>query len=425
MAGFTPKDWVDGTNHETAGSSTTKISAAALEDLETRVTDYTDLLTGGVFNVKDYGATGGGVSDDTDEILAAVAACDAAGGGIVFLPTGIYQFSDVIEIPQGVTLQGSGSCGWEGTDGSILRATAADAQVYFTASKSINQGFRINGNTIATNPMRVGETFASTFIGIVVDRAVEDNCILYGTQQPTMYSCDFGHAGRDALVLDGGTQSGLFSRIDCGGNIGRHGIRLGPVAGAAGGVYYHRFDMCLVEQQAGSTDDPLVKCENYAGASGTVVFNQLQVVGAAGSATSAIEITETEAYSIGQIIFEDLAMIGEGANGLFADIQGGPVILRGRTFWGAYGGTDSGAVKAAHANTLVLMGELAAGGSASPPIIDATSALVQIDGARAIYPALEYSGFDPDLVSDYSLFLDGDTGKLSYKDATHTVNALY
>jgi len=42
------------------------------------------------FNVKTYGALGDGVTDDTISIQAAINACYIAGGGIVYLPKGIY-----------------------------------------------------------------------------------------------------------------------------------------------------------------------------------------------------------------------------------------------------------------------------------------------------------------------------------------------
>ena len=58
---------------------------------------------GQVFNVKASayagGAKGDGITDDTAAILAAVAACMAAGGGIVLFPVGIYVTSASIVIP--------------------------------------------------------------------------------------------------------------------------------------------------------------------------------------------------------------------------------------------------------------------------------------------------------------------------------------
>lgn len=45
------------------------------------------------FNVRTYGATGNGVTDDTYGIQAAIDAASAAGGGIVFFPEGTYSFS--------------------------------------------------------------------------------------------------------------------------------------------------------------------------------------------------------------------------------------------------------------------------------------------------------------------------------------------
>ena len=44
-----------------------------------------------VFDVKDYGATGNGVTDDTVAIRNALTAAEAAGGGIIYLPAGTYD----------------------------------------------------------------------------------------------------------------------------------------------------------------------------------------------------------------------------------------------------------------------------------------------------------------------------------------------
>eukprot|EP01079_Euglenida_sp_SAG-EU17-18_P003064 gene3064-3611_t len=48
-------------------------------------------VTGGVFNVKDYGASGSGTTDDTKAVRATFSAAAVAGGGaVVFPPPGRY-----------------------------------------------------------------------------------------------------------------------------------------------------------------------------------------------------------------------------------------------------------------------------------------------------------------------------------------------
>src|SRR4051812_27410793 len=44
-----------------------------------------------MYNVKNYGATGGGTTNDTSAIQAAIDAAGAAGGGVVYIPTGTYK----------------------------------------------------------------------------------------------------------------------------------------------------------------------------------------------------------------------------------------------------------------------------------------------------------------------------------------------
>lgn len=93
---FTPKDW---RNYPT--DTSTPLSAQALEDLETRVTDYAALRAAD-FNVKDYGAAGDEVSDDTAEIQAAIDAAIPVNGKVVF-PPGVYRVTDTL------TIEGAGA----------------------------------------------------------------------------------------------------------------------------------------------------------------------------------------------------------------------------------------------------------------------------------------------------------------------------
>jgi len=61
-----------------------------------------------LFNVKDYGATGNGTTDDTAAINAAVAAATVAGGGVVFVPAGTYIVSGTVALAANITLEGAG-----------------------------------------------------------------------------------------------------------------------------------------------------------------------------------------------------------------------------------------------------------------------------------------------------------------------------
>lgn len=60
--------------------------------------------------VRDYGAKGDGVANDTAPIQAAIDACSAAGGGVVFFPPGTYCVTQLtMTATQSVQLQGSGA----------------------------------------------------------------------------------------------------------------------------------------------------------------------------------------------------------------------------------------------------------------------------------------------------------------------------
>jgi hypothetical protein len=69
------------------------------------------------FDVKSYGATGNGTTDDTTAVQAAITAAAAASGRVAF-PPGTYKLSSTLTSPGVVTLRGVGK-------GSVLRAATA------------------------------------------------------------------------------------------------------------------------------------------------------------------------------------------------------------------------------------------------------------------------------------------------------------
>lgn len=102
--GFLPRffgpDSITGMWADAGGSSRAWMEAHNDGDSETAAGSVRDWL-----NVKDFGAAGDNVTDDTAAIQAALAACPM--GGIVYLPAGAYRTSAPLTIPPAVTLQGT------------------------------------------------------------------------------------------------------------------------------------------------------------------------------------------------------------------------------------------------------------------------------------------------------------------------------
>ncbi len=59
-----------------------------------------------VFNVKEMGAVGDGIKDDTGSVLAAISKAEENGGGIVYFPRGRYRLSDGLKVPRRTVLKG-------------------------------------------------------------------------------------------------------------------------------------------------------------------------------------------------------------------------------------------------------------------------------------------------------------------------------
>jgi hypothetical protein len=79
------------------------------------------------FNVKDYGAKGTGSAYETTAIQAAIDAVKTAGGGVVYIPNGIYKATS-IQLPAGVVLLG------ESRENTVLNF-ATETATNFISSK--------------------------------------------------------------------------------------------------------------------------------------------------------------------------------------------------------------------------------------------------------------------------------------------------
>jgi hypothetical protein len=112
-----------GTGATTASTARTNLAAVGKGDL--------------VFNVKDYGAKGDGVTDDTTAIQAAIAAAGVA--GYVYLPAGTYLLSASLQFLNEQTIRGAGRYA------TILIQVASTADVFIkptatTGYKSVTLG---------------------------------------------------------------------------------------------------------------------------------------------------------------------------------------------------------------------------------------------------------------------------------------------
>lgn len=197
---------------------------------------------GQVFNVKAYGATGNGSTDDTAAIKAALAAVPS--GGTIFVPAGTYKVSAPLIIPPGVTFQGSTRTLWFPSEGGTTNGVLAPASrimpsASFTGVNAIGST-TINGVVALIEKATGGYSAASgnqTIANITVDGAnlpggnAYDAYIVYGSVMGvTMSNCGGtnvgGHGLETAFAAVNGEGYGFLNEIDmshcvfynCGGD---------------------------------------------------------------------------------------------------------------------------------------------------------------------------------------------------------------
>jgi hypothetical protein len=157
------------------------IGGAAAINLSTAFGNFSGMF----FNVKSaaYGAVGDGVADDTSAIQAAIIAAQAAGGGIVFFPTGTYRTTTALSVTgASIAFMGSGA-----NASQLLIDHASNGLISFTGSaalatfqgltlgpKQASSGTMLNvtvGMSIRFDSCLIGNAFLTTGIGLSCNTA--------------------------------------------------------------------------------------------------------------------------------------------------------------------------------------------------------------------------------------------------------------
>jgi hypothetical protein len=98
-----------------------------------------------IVSVKDFGAVGDGVTDDTAAIQAAVNAAEANRNNEIYFPVGNYVIAGTITIHGGIRLIGSGAMGAQVGQGVVLSHKANNVNMLVWDGNATNAAFGIGG----------------------------------------------------------------------------------------------------------------------------------------------------------------------------------------------------------------------------------------------------------------------------------------
>ena len=138
------------------------------------------------FNVRGYGATGGGSVDDTAAFAAAIAAASAAGGGTVYLPPGNYLISGSagvgMTVPAKVRIAGD-------QDSSHLSTSTPGMTNVIIGSNALTALFNVTGDNVTISGFTVSAANTGCTVPVIsaVNRARQLYENIYGNNTGGLY----------------------------------------------------------------------------------------------------------------------------------------------------------------------------------------------------------------------------------------------
>lgn len=211
-----------------SGSSFTGPGGTALD---TSLVNISDTLQARGYDVKEWGAVGNGLANDTTAVQNAINQAHTDGGGIVFLPQGTY-LCDPLTGYRDVSIIGVGQPRYATTDNAgssrlLLNSSGTLLTISYTAGSFNNQaalyaGFELNGNGKATS---IGCDLENVYLG-TWERVGFNNCTSIGLKMRNVEVTKFSQCMFEGNVTgidadsSGGAQSNLneFDRCQFHGN---------------------------------------------------------------------------------------------------------------------------------------------------------------------------------------------------------------
>jgi hypothetical protein len=289
---------------------------------------------GGVYNVKSYGATGNGSTDDTAAVSAAIAACP--NGGQVYFPPGYYNVNATLQLNEEITVRGAGRFV------TVIRSTNATGHIFnctgpveicdlgFNASVTRTGGAYVSFGASSSRSRMSRFFMLAAYIGINVDPAsggdvaIMDGEILNwtsdanagavviaGQEVTSIAHCYFQQGSRPGVgfgikLLNGG---GVFQDVDIAD--AGIGLVLAPASGQTlASAWFDNcfFDNCQVGVQINPSGTGVVRRSRFANCWMSSCTNQ------------GVIITSPSVSSVDGIDFSNCHILGNAADGvLFQD----------------------------------------------------------------------------------------------------------
>src|ERR1700741_442351 len=170
-----------------------------------------------VYNVKDYGALGNGVADDTTAINNALTAAYAIPGSIAYIPAGTYKISSSITIPPQTALYGS-----RGSHLDSITCAIVPSASFTGAAAILMVDQSTGGYSVASNEQRIkGLTLeGSNLPGTTID-AIQAQGFVHGVMIEDVQVRDFPNHGIATVTNGSGVPySWRVTRVlinNCGG----------------------------------------------------------------------------------------------------------------------------------------------------------------------------------------------------------------